>query len=220
MSTKTNFQVSNNYKEILKKLFLFLLFCFSVLAVFTTYAKIKQLENKLIATSSMLQQKKTEVEIIRYNLKNQLENEGIKLDSNLNLTHFKSKKTLNIKEVLHEKKLFFRISNKHCDICIKQELLNLKSLSDSTGIQNICIIATSYEERTLHFLLKEYQIPFPVYTLTEKQLSFLPLEQHFLPYIFIAETNLIMHSVFVPTKELPFLSKEYYLGIKKKLLKS
>lgn len=106
-------------------------------------------------------------------------------------------------------KIVFRFSDNHCSSCIDHTLKYLKKIEKEIGIGNIILIG-DFTNRHSHsiFVRLNSEIHQKVYSYTENlQLS---VDSLSLPYIFTINSSLRVKNVFVPLKEVPKRSSNFF----------
>jgi len=110
-------------------------------------------------------------------------------------------------------KLVFRYSELNCMQCVDQEVANIKSLAQEIGKEHIIIAATYDSIRDLFLFKRINNLEFPVYKLPDEGFR-LPLDQANVPFLFMIDEEFQSKLVFVPEKNLPSMSEQYYDIIK------
>jgi hypothetical protein len=117
-------------------------------------------------------------------------------------------------KLLKKDKLVFRFSTSSCGICIDSILLNLSNFSKKYKLQNKILILTPYlYNREIEVFKKVNNIDYEVFNIPDGNLSLLS-DQSEEPYLFISDSTLISKSLFIPEKNLPFLTRKYLEHIK------
>ncbi len=134
---------------------------------------------------------------------------------NSRLSNIKEGDTLSLKRIVGNRpKLIFWFTNNHCTDCIHQELDKIEKLKSKLGDDNILVIANFHNERDLRVLALKYDLMSSFY----KEID--PLKTSDIvdyPHLFTLDQKLQVENFFVPSKEFPTLSDEYYLGIIEKV---
>lgn len=112
-------------------------------------------------------------------------------------------------DIIKEPTLVFRFSELHCQVCIDQEIKKLNSYFPK--LKNRVIIITSYNSsRDFNVFRRLNQIEMPIYKLS-KNLN-LDIEEAYTPYLFMLDSNLKIHHMFIPDKLYPNVSDSFYEG--------
>lgn len=149
---------------------------------------------------------------VSFMIKNILIGEEFSLPSYQPLKDMKGN-TYTLDSILKKPFLFFRFSEYNCEMCIQSEI----DLINKLDSHNMIIGLASYKNsRTLAIAKEKYNIQFPIYQLSyeESQLT-LPfsLEGNGTPYLFFINTDFKAKHIFIPSKELPEISTQYYMQI-------
>lgn len=110
--------------------------------------------------------------------------------------------------LLNEKpKVVFSYSVRHCDVCYKETIGQLKNAAELIGYENIILIGSYEKKREAFVFLRDQNIQFPFYfnnfyDLFDMQVNY--------PVLFVLDNNLDVKYPFVPHKEFPTLEKKYF----------
>lgn len=122
--------------------------------------------------------------------------------------HDVNNQSLFFRQLLGEKnKLILRFSELSCNVCVDSELLNLKKFVNMFGPDNVLILATYKNLRDLLVFKRINRVEFPVYNIPE---NVFPVEQAGGPFLFVANSRQKALMPFIPNKEIPNLSADYY----------
>ena len=120
-----------------------------------------------------------------------------------------SKKSYTLGEVLTDSTTFvLRISDLHCEDCVRFMLLKLIRLTQDSNMKNNVILFASYQnKRRLSLLLDNLSVKYPVYFVGRVPLS---VEELSYPYCFVLNKDGYVSHTFVPDKNQPQMAN-YYL---------
>jgi hypothetical protein len=104
-------------------------------------------------------------------------------------------------------KLIFRFSEYHCSMCIENALMPLVKYSKIIGVENIIILASYKNARTLNIFIKKNAPGIKVFNTKEK--LDIPMEEWDTPYFFIADNTMKAQLIFIPVKEIVGYTEEY-----------
>lgn len=107
-------------------------------------------------------------------------------------------------------KVIFRFSESHCIDCILAELNQLKELAGVIGRENVLLLTSWSGSNDLLLFKKNYNVDLPLYNIPADQLAANKIEHLNFPYLFVMDSDFSPVMVFIPEKELPGLSKNYY----------
>ncbi|HTO16601.1 MAG TPA: hypothetical protein VLZ83_12580 [Edaphocola sp.] len=151
-------------------------------------------------------------EILTNNMQLQWLGEGVAINEKLILENEDSE-MISLKEILeYDKKLIFRFSDMACNECIDAQMNMLKNHSASFNENDIILIASG-NKRNLLIKKNEFQLPFMIYFIEYEGLHF-ELERMNTPYYFVIDRNIIADLVFVPAKEIPLPTINYFNMLK------
>jgi len=166
----------------------------------------KEAENVLSATDTTL--KDGILSNYEVNLFNQFLSDAKTLEPDITLKNDLLQDVL-LSDIINEPTLVFRFSELHCEICIDQEVKKLNEYFPK--LKNRAIILTTYNNtRDFNIFRRLNQVKMPVYKL-EKNLN-LDIEEAYIPYLFVLDSNLKIHHLFVPDKLFPNVSNSFYEG--------
>jgi hypothetical protein len=105
-------------------------------------------------------------------------------------------------------KLIVRYSALACDICMEEELKIIQKYVSKINKDNIIILASDHNIRSLRLLKKSLSMDIKVYQIEKTGIPF--DDKHNNLCLFIIDKELIVKDFFLPEKTLPELSKYYY----------
>ena len=104
--------------------------------------------------------------------------------------------------------LFVRFSELHCQECVEFILNKARRLSNQMGYSDKVVLLATYEDtRMLKVVLKNMEIPFPVFLVDSLNI---PCEDANFPYCFICDSTLQTSNVFIPDKNEKKLTNKYF----------
>jgi hypothetical protein len=104
-------------------------------------------------------------------------------------------------------KLVFRYNENHCNSCVEEALKPLMEISAKIGVDNILILTSYRNVRTMQIYVKKYAPGITVFNSNE--VLNLPIEKQNTPYFFVIDNTLKTQLVFVPVKEIHGYTREY-----------
>nr|WP_294870379.1 hypothetical protein [uncultured Pedobacter sp.] len=113
-------------------------------------------------------------------------------------------------------KLFFRVSERNCDLCVSKEFIHLKLLEEKIGSDRIIIMASYSGPNDLRILKNRYNINFKIINIPFGALDNKYTEDQDFPYFFTINDKNVANNIFVPDKSLPQLTKDYLNFFSKK----
>jgi hypothetical protein len=114
-----------------------------------------------------------------------------------------------LKELLGNKpKVILKYSSLQCSYCIEHALTYLHKYEDAIGLQNIIILVEYRNERDFLISKQISDIHPGVFTVYENLT--LPVDGLDLPFIIVTDSSLIPIKVFVPMKEFPERTNQYF----------
>lgn len=146
-----------------------------------------------------------------------LTNDNIILSEDLKVTD-KEKQARLLKDIVNDDtKLIVRISESHCEDCIRFFIVKLLRLAQQKkwNENQVIVLASYQDQRSLTIFADRLGIRFPLYQIEDMPL---PVEDIHVPYCFILERNLQVKHLFVPDKYdgrisntyLEFIDKRYF----------
>ncbi len=146
-----------------------------------------------------------------------LTNDNIILSEDLKVTD-KEKQARLLKDIVNDDtKLIVRISESHCEDCIRFFIVKLLRLAQQKkwNENQVIVLASYQDQRSLTIFADRLGISFPLYQIEDMPL---PVEDIHVPYCFILERNLQVKHLFVPDKYdgrisntyLEFIDKRYF----------
>jgi hypothetical protein len=180
--------------------------------VIKKYFKVK---NEVGQISQSLNIAKEDVSFFMNKFTIEAANENLKLDGNIHVVGIRND-TFTIKQIINKHTLIFRYSVLNCNACVDSQIQILSEFLNETGldVSKICFFAY-YED--LHDLVSTYRAmkyKFPFYIVQGNNLNF-PIEKQNIPYYFETDTSLRIKNVFIPKRELPKLTRQYFESMKR-----
>lgn len=120
-----------------------------------------------------------------------------------------SEDTLLLKDIISENpKLIFYFSGLTCESCVEAELLRLKEKVKDIDSENIILLASYENIRSLFLLCKANGVNYPSYIINEDSFG-LNADKQQLPYYFIMMDDLWMKDLFVIDQNAPDITDKY-----------
>lgn len=117
-----------------------------------------------------------------------------------------------------EEKIIFYFSENSCPPCVDQELNNLKEISNRIEENNIILLASYSNKRHFNLFLKQHSLPFKAFFLNNERISF-PNEMKNIPFLTVTDSSFKPRLLFIPDKNFPEFSVQYYDVLKKRFQK-
>ena len=147
--------------------------------------------------------------ILKFSTHLQYRTEGLKFSSDIPVQNSRLK-TLTLQEVIGKTpKIFFRDSELKRSVCVDGQIKLIKPLVKELGRENIILLSTYRNHRSGIIFKRINNLDVEIYNLGDQNLG-LPPEHSNAPFVFITDSTLTARLVFVPAKEIPALSEEYY----------
>jgi len=152
----------------------------------------------------------------------QYKNEGEQIDGDIILTKGSDSQVHHsFKDLLSNgPNLIFDLSGINCFQCsekhVSKELSLIKNLIKEYGTNHIIIIAHYRNKGDLNLYKRLNDIDFDIYNKGNRKLN-LSIEKRNVPFLFITSFDLKAKYIFVPDKELPKLSENYFNFVKLQL---
>jgi hypothetical protein len=105
-------------------------------------------------------------------------------------------------------KLIIRYSALACDICLEKELKIIQRYASKINENNIIILASDHNMRSLRVLKNSLSINIRVYQIEKTGITF--EENNNSLFLFIVDKEPIIKDFFIPEKTLPNMSIDYY----------
>lgn len=148
-----------------------------------------------------------------YYLELSIENNGKPLDKFIEINDGK-KNISTFEGIVNSKKLVFRYTELHCDVCVDKQIEAIKKISKKIGKKNI-IILTEYENlKNLIIFKRLNSLSIPIFNLQNK--FNLPIEELDSPYYFVVDKDFVIKDLFIPIKEIENYTNKYLNIIYKK----
>lgn len=143
-------------------------------------------------------------------IENNLKNDNIVIDDKTTITD-KESEIIHLGDLVKNNPIFvLRISDLHCEECVRSILIKLTRLTHDTKFEkNIVLFASYQNKRTLSIYIDNLDIKFPVYIVDKLPL---PCEDLNYPYCFMINKNGSIFHTFVPDKNQSEIANNY-LGI-------
>ena len=106
-------------------------------------------------------------------------------------------------------KIIFRYSQLGCMACVDKELKRIDNLAKKIGYDKIIVLATYFSNRDLYSYKRVNDIKVEMYNIPIGSFHN-DIEKLKIPYIFIVNKTLEIKSLFIPRKDIPQLTEEYY----------
>ena len=177
----------------------------------------KEEEHTKEITKLKKESKEYKYEILKESSLHQIKSEAIKLKPVI-LLEPATGNNIKLSDLISGPKLILRYSELNCDVCVNQEVKNLKNLEKEIGRENIIIIASYNDPKHLNLFRRINQVEAEIYNIGEGKLN-IPLETANAPFLFVLDPSLITKTVFMPSKEIPEMSETYYKLIISKFFK-
>lgn len=110
------------------------------------------------------------------------------------------------------KKLIFRYNEFACSPCIFEEMGNINTLAQKIGKKNIIVLTSYQNHRDFLISKKVNNIDLPIYNTPLNSLEN-TIEKYSIPYIFLLDSNWTVDHLFIPNKNVLFLTDEYFQDI-------
>jgi hypothetical protein len=108
-------------------------------------------------------------------------------------------------------KLIVRYSPLACDICLEEELKQIGNFLEKIGIENVIILASNHNIRSLKALKNRLQGNLMVCQVEKTGIPFEESNSNL--FVFVLDKDMTVKDFFIPEKTLPNLSKDYYEAI-------
>jgi len=150
-------------------------------------------------------------EILFNNMQWQWIGEGDTLRKNI-LLETEDFKQLSLMEILNGKKIVFRFSERQCPSCIDAQMSLIKLHEKIFNKDDIILLASPLIKRNILIKKNEFKIKHPLYFIKEEGLK-IKIEKLNMPYYFVTDKNYVVDLVFVPVKEIPLITKHYFVNL-------
>ena len=159
-------------------------------------------------------------ELMKIREKEMLKNNGVVLSQNLLMVN-DNNDTLRFYNLVGNNngshKLIIRYSALACDACLDEEIKNIYDYILQIGNENIIILASSYNVRSLKVRKNNLSVNLQVFLIEEIGIPF--EENNTSLFVFMIDKEFIVKDFFIPEKTIPELSKNYYCAIYEKYFK-
>jgi len=91
----------------------------------------------------------------------------------------------------------------------------LSALIKEIGPKNILVITSYYNQRELYNFMRVNNITENVFNIGTANLG-LPVESYDVPFLFMTDRSLRTKALFVPNKQDPAMTKQYFLSMKER----
>ena len=115
-----------------------------------------------------------------------------------------------------KRKLVFRYSFIHCNVCVDTLMKFVNKFADEVGKDNVVIFAQYANKRDYKNFVRINQVKTSIYHLQD---SLCKADELSIPYLFILEDNMTVSNFFMPRKEYPKITEQYLQSIKNILTK-
>lgn len=192
--------------------------------IYSFYQK-KNIVQDLKTVEASISEKQEEMQLFVDNEINrqmlQYQSEGNHIDENLPLsrdTEEKSQSGLG-EQLSNNWTLVFDLSSISCTKCVEQqidkEIELLKEFSNKVGSNKVLVLARYRNPNDLDLFKRLNDFELKIYNKEDRTLG-LPVEQHDIPYMFLADSTFKAQFVFIPDENLPTLSEDYFRYIEQK----
>jgi hypothetical protein len=110
--------------------------------------------------------------------------------------------------------LIFRFSNNNCKICYSDALTALQTEMPEDSPDWVRILSSQLTERELLILKRTHNLKIPTYIISPQSLDW-DVEKMNVPYFFVLHRDMKISNIFVPDKNYPEVSKQYFEGVKR-----
>jgi hypothetical protein len=106
-------------------------------------------------------------------------------------------------------------SELNCGVCVDNEVENLKKIAVDVGSENIIFLSSYNNPRDMWTFKRLNKLDMDIYNLHYQKLG-IPIEDDNTPFIFLIDSTLTSTMVFMPIKEVPTYSEQYYTLMKQR----
>ena len=152
---------------------------------------------------------------LSYDYTKSMKYNGLVLDSTMIMLDNKDSSYTLSKLIDADRKLVFRYSFIHCNVCVDTLMKLVNQFSDEVGKDKIIILAQYANKRDYKNFIRINQVKMPVYHLQD---SLCKADELSIPYFFILENNMTSSNFFMPRKEIPAITEQYLQSIKNILI--
>jgi hypothetical protein len=149
--------------------------------------------------------------VMKFREKETVLNNNTKLDANLVITD-ENNDSLIFNQLFVGNddlpKIIIRYSAFACDICLEEELKIINSYLYKIRSDNIIILVSDHNMRSLKVLKNSLSLDIKIYQLKETGITFETKYKNL--FVFVIDKKLNIRDFFIPEKTLPELSKNYY----------
>jgi hypothetical protein len=110
--------------------------------------------------------------------------------------------------------LVLRLKEIYCASCVEAEIENVARIKDVFK-DDFYLLVSQSSSRFIKRLFLQHQTELPFIEIPFNLLSELYFEQFETPYYFLLHNDMHISNIFVPAKELPMLTVEYFENVKK-----
>jgi len=189
---------------------------FNLLKISNLKTQIQDLTRSLNNTSNT---DSVTIAILLSNQRLLSQNSYFKISRSLKLSKENGEEVVLSKLLDNEYKIVFRYSEFTCMDCIRKEMGNMKALSEKIGKNNILVLASFDNQRDFYINKRVNNIDLPIYNIPLKSLDN-TIENFNIPYIFILDKDCSVSNIFLPYRDMPHLTEEYFKDIIKFFEKS
>lgn len=119
-------------------------------------------------------------------------------------------KELVLQELLQNKQIvILKYSSFNCSDCIEHALSHLQKHENLIGLQNVIVLIEFRNERE-SLIFKQIESLHPKIFFTYEKLG-LPVEELDLPFVIVTDSSLLPLKVFIPMKEFPERTNQYFI---------
>jgi len=193
---------------------------FLLFVVYVLFTRNKDSELQLKSRTDIVLKMDGFYNFLKFKDKEMYLNNGAMISPDLILFDMKGS-SLKLSEIIDDNsntpKLIIRYSAMACDICLDEELKIIQDNLTKLGKENIKILASNHNMRSLIVKQNSLSIDLPIYRIEDTGIAFEKNNTNL--FVFMIDKNYIVNDFFIPEKTLPDLSKDYYSTIIKKYSK-
>lgn len=155
-----------------------------------------------------------ESEILINNMQLQRMFEGTSLNRNIVVETEDSNSMLLGELIGHTPKIIFRFTDNNCMACIDSQMMLISKHVELFRSENILLLVSARVKRDIMIKLKQFNIDNQVYFISH--INGIELEGYNTPYYFVIDEDCVMNLVFIPSKEIPLLTENYFSILNKR----
>ncbi len=146
------------------------------------------------------------LQLMCFREKQAIMNNGMKLSSELEISDI-NENLIYLTERVKAPMLVIKTSAMGCDLCLQEELKHIEKYISHVK-ENVIILASDCNSRTVRILKQSIQFDFEIFRIQKVGLPFEDNNHNL--FIFVLGNDLVVKEFFIPEKTLPELSKNYY----------